>query len=487
MRWKYVLHIIGALVACIGLTMVLPLGWGLYYGDGTAYPLGLSMVITVVSGGLAFTFFRDSDASKKTSIMTHREGMAIVALGWFAAGVFGGLPFYLGGTFGSVVDCVFESLSGFSTTGSSVLVDIESVPRGLLFWRSLTHWLGGMGIIVFSLAILPFLGIGGMQLYKAEVPGPSPDKLKPRIKDTAMTLWKVYLLFSAVETVLLMFGGMDLFDALCHTFGTMATGGFSTKNTSVAAFDSAYIDYVITIFMIIAGVNFSLHYLLLKGRFKSLIKDPEFRVFAMMIALFIVVITVFVYAEGNYDTVSDSIRYTSFQVASILTTTGFATADYELWPGVTQAILLFCMFVGGCAGSTGGGMKVMRIMLLFKQSYQELFRLIHPRAVSHVKMGRIVVKDDVISGVWGFFILWLGLLVLAAFVVASTGVDVVTSFAAALACIGNIGPGIGGVGPTDNFAWLPDIAKWALTFCMVLGRLEIYTVIILFVPEFWRK
>ena len=367
------------------------------------------------------------------------------------------------------------------------MADIESVPRGILFWRSLTHWLGGMGIIVLSLAILPFLGVGGMQLYKAEVPGPSPDKLKPRIKDTAMTLWKVYVLFSAIETVLLMFGGMDLFDALCHTFGTMATGGFSTKNTSVAAFDSAYIDYVITFFMIIAGINFSLHYLLLKWRPSAMLKDPEFRVFASMLAVFIAVVTVFVYAAGNYDNIADSIRYTSFQVASILTTTGFATADYEQWPGITQAILLFCMFVGGCAGSTGGGMKVMRIMLLFKQSYQELFRLIHPRSVSRVKMGKTVVKDDVISGVWGFFVLWLGLLALAAFIVAASGVDVVTSFAAALACIGNIGPGIGGVGPTENFAWLPDMAKWALTFCMVLGRLEIYTVIILFVPEFWRK
>ena len=211
-----------------------------------------------------FFLFRDPEASKSSSVMSHREGMAIVALGWFAAGAFGGLPFYLGGTFESVVDCVFESLSGFSTTGSSVLTDIESVPRSILFWRSLTHWLGGMGIIVLSLAILPFLGVGGMQLYKAEVPGPVPDKLKPRIKDTAMTLWKVYVLFSVIETILLMFGGMDFFDALCHTFGTMATGGFSTKNISVAAFDSAYIDYVITIFMLIAGVNFTLHYLLLK-------------------------------------------------------------------------------------------------------------------------------------------------------------------------------------------------------------------------------
>ncbi len=485
MRWRYVLHIIGALVACIGMTMLLPIGWGLYYNDGTAVPLALSALITMASGAVMFFLFRDVEASK--GAMTHREGMAIVALGWFAAGAFGGLPFYIGGTFETVVDCVFESLSGFSTTGSSVLTNIEAVPRGLLFWRSLTHWLGGMGIIVLSLAILPFLGVGGMQLYKAEVPGPVPDKLKPRIKDTAMTLWKVYVLFSVIETVLLMFGGMDLFDSLCHTFGTMATGGFSTKNTSVAAFGSAYIDWVITIFMLIAGVNFTLHYLLLKWRPRVLLKDPEFRVFAVMVLIFTGVITTAVYMAGNYDNVTDSLRYTAFQVAAILTTTGFATADYELWPGLTQAILLFCMFVGGCAGSTGGGMKVMRIMLLCKHSYKELFRLIHPRSVNRVKMGKTVVADDVISGVWGFFILWIGLFVLAAFIVAGTGVDVVTSFAASLACIGNIGPGIGGVGPTENFAWLPDTAKWVLTFCMVLGRLEIYTVIILFVPEFWRK
>ena len=290
MRWKYVLHIIGALIACVGMTMIFPLGWGVYYGDGTALPMAYSMAITVAAGGLLFVFFRDPATSK--SAMSHREGLAIVALGWFAIGVFGGLPFYLGGTFETIVDCIFESLSGFSTTGSSVLTNIEAVPRGILFWRSLTHWLGGMGIIVLSLAILPFLGVGGMQLYKAEVPGPAPDKLKPRIKDTAMTLWKVYLLFSAIEAVLLMFGGMDFFDSLCHTFGTMATGGFSTKNTSVAAFDSAYIDYVITVFMLIAGVNFSLHYLLLKWHPSAMFKDPEFRVFAGMVVVFTIVITI---------------------------------------------------------------------------------------------------------------------------------------------------------------------------------------------------
>lgn len=344
-----------------------------------------------------------------------------------------------------------------------------------------------MGIIVLSLAILPFLGVGGMQLYKAEVPGPVPDKLKPRIKDTAMLLWKVYLLFSVAQMILLMFGGMDLFDSLCHTFGTMATGGFSTKNASVAAFNSAYIDYVITFFMIVAGINFSLHFLMLSGRPMKMFKDSEFRFFIGLFLGFTVIISIFTILAGNYDNIWDAMRYGSFQVAAIVTTTGFATADYEIWPPLTQAMLLACMFIGGCAGSTGGGMKVMRIQLLLKHSYKELIQLIHPRSVKQVKVSGHVVPGGVISGIWAFFVLWLMLFTLGAFVVAATGVDVVTSFAASLACIGNIGPGIGGVGPTDNYAALPDLAKWTLTILMVLGRLEIYTIVILFVPEFWRK
>jgi len=484
MRWRYVLHVIGALVACVGLTMLMALGFSIYYNDSGVVPLAVSMVVSVGLGGILFLLTRVKDEDKG---ITHREGMAIVGLGWLAAGVFGALPFILSGHFVSFTDCVFESLSGFTTTGASILTDIEALPRGILFWRSLTHWLGGMGIIVLSLAILPFLGIGGMQLYKAEVPGPVPDKLKPRIKDTAMLLWKVYLIFSAAETVLLMFGGMDLFEALCHTFGTMATGGFSTRNTSVAAFDSAYIDFIITVFMLIAGINFTLHYLALKGRPLKMLRDPEFRFFMGLFALFFVIMIVYTTVAGNYDSLSDAARYGSFQVASILTTTGYATADYELWPALCQAVLLFCMFVGGCAGSTGGGMKCMRIQLLIKRSYHELFRLIHPRSVTQVKFGRAVVPQDVISSIWGFFLLWLMLLAVSAFLVAATGVDVVTSFASALACIGNIGPGIGMVGPTDNYAFLPPLAKWTLILCMLLGRLEIYTVVILFVPEFWRK
>lgn len=484
MRLRYVLYVIGALVFCVGLTMALPLAFSLYYADAGVLPLLWSMLLTIGVGGAMFALFRDPAAERGLS---HREGMAIVGAGWLAAGLFGALPFFLADLFGgSVVDCVFESISGFTTTGASVLQDIEAVPRGLLFWRSLTHWLGGMGIIVLSLAILPFLGVGGMQLYKAEVPGPLPDKLKPRIKDTALLLWKVYVLFSVLEAGLLMLGGMDFFESLCHTFGTMATGGFSTRNTSVASFDSAYIDWVITVFMLIAGINFTLHFLVLRGRIRHVLRDSEMRFFLALFALCTLLITIDV-LRANYDGTSEAVRYSAFQVASILTTTGYATADYELWPSFCQALLLICMFVGGCAGSTGGGMKVMRIQLLIKHSYKELIQLIHPRSVKQVKVNGKAIPHGVVSGVWAFFVLWLLLFVLSALVVSATGVDLMSSFGAALACIGNIGPGVGVVGPTDNYAGLPDLAKWVLVLCMLLGRLEIYTVVILFVPEFWRK
>jgi trk system potassium uptake protein len=325
-----------------------------------------------------------------------------------------------------------------------------------------------------------------MQLYKAEVPGPVPDKLRPRIKDTAVLLWKVYILFSLLETILLMLGGMSLFDALCQTFGTMATGGFSTKNTSIAYFSSTYIDVVITVFMIIAGINFTLHFQLLRGKPLVMWRDPEFRFFIGLFLAFTLITTVSIWG-AVYDSLGQSLRYGAFQVASILTTTGFVTADYELWPALPQCILVLCMFIGGSAGSTGGGIKCMRILLLLKTAYQEIIRLIHPRAVIRVKLGKQVVPPEVLSGIWGFFILWLGLLFLSVFLVAATGVDVITSFSSVLACIGNIGPGLGNVGPVDHYAAIPTLGKWVLILCMLLGRLEIFTVIILFVPEFYRK
>jgi trk system potassium uptake protein TrkH len=477
------LHITGALLMCIGLTMLFPLVFSVYYADAGIMPLVQSLLVTVIFGLVLFFGCKSSDP---VGPISHREGMAITALGWFAAGVFGALPFYFGGISAHVVDCLFESFSGFTTTGASILTDIESVPKGLLFWRSLTHWLGGMGIIVLSLAILPFLGVGGMQLYKAEVPGPVPDKLRPRIKDTAMLLWKVYILFSFLETILLMLGGMSLFDALCHTFGTMATGGFSTKNASIAHFSSVYIDVVITIFMLIAGINFSLHFQLLRGKPQIMWRDSEFRFFIVLFLIFTLVTTISILGT-IYPAPGQSLQYAVFQVASILTTTGYCTANFELWPSLPQCILLLCMFIGGSAGSTGGGMKCMRILLLAKHAYQEIIRLIHPRAVIRVKLGKQVVPPEVMSGIWGFFLLWLGLLFFSVFLVAATGVDVLTSFASVLACIGNIGPGLGSVGPADNYAMIPTLGKWVLMLCMLLGRLEIFTIIILFVPEFYRK
>lgn len=483
MRWGYLLYIVGTLLVAIGLTMVWPLGFSLYYRDAGLLPLGGACLITVLSGLLLVAIFRRTDLQVPIS---HREGMAITTFGWLAAGFFGALPFYFGGVFSHPMDCLFESISGFTTTGASVLTDIEAVPKGLLFWRSLTHWLGGMGIIVLSLAILPFLGVGGMQLYKAEVPGPVPDKLRPRIRDTAMILWQVYILFSAAETVLLMLGGMDLFDALCHTFGTMATGGFSTKNASIGYYQSAYIDGVITVFMLIAGINFSLHYFVLKGKPAVLWRDPECRFFLGLFCIFTAITTIFIYG-AQAPSWGRALQYAAFQLASILTTTGYATVNFELWPALPQCLLLLCMFIGGCAGSTGGGMKCMRILLLLRLAYQELFRLIHPRAVTRLKLGDQVVSSEIISGIGGFFVLWLVLLFVGVFLVAATGVDVLTSFTAVLASIGNIGPGLGSVGPAENYAHLPAFAKGVLALCMLLGRLEIFTVIILFLPEFYRK
>lgn len=481
MRWSVAWHVTGLILLCVGLFMIFPLACGWYWDDSSVAPLFLSLCVTVLSGCFLMFFFRRPGPM----VINHREGMVIVSFGWAVCGFFGALPFALGG-FPSFTDAFFESVSGFTTTGASILTNIEALPKGLLMWRSLTHWLGGMGIIVMTIAILPFLGVGGMQLYKAEVPGPVADKLQPRIKDTAMSLWKVYVFFTVAQTILLMFGGMDLFESVCHAFGTMATGGFSTRNASIAAYDSAYIDYVISFFMLVAGLNFALHFQLFRGRPLALWRDPEFRFFGILVLVLTAMVIVATYG-ANYATWADAARFSVFQVASIITTTGYATADYELWLPLPQGVLLLCMFVGGCAGSTAGGIKCMRVMLLFKHAYRELFRMVHPRAVLPLKFGPKLVKEEVLTSIWGFFILFIVLFVLSSLTLAALGLDVLTSFAAVVACIGNVGPGLGDVGPTDNYAAIPALGKWVLSFCMILGRLEIYTVLVLFVPEFWRK
>ena len=482
MRWRFILKIIGVLIFFFGLTMVFSVLVGLYYRDTSLIPLLKSMAMTVAAGLILYLLFRKAEAE----IISQREGMAIVAVGWAAVGLFGAIPFYLGDGQFTFTDAVFESVSGFTTTGASVLTSIESVSKGLLFWRSFIQWLGGMGIIVLSVAILPFLGVGGMQLYKAEVPSPVPDKLKPRIRDTAMILWKVYALISLVEVILLMLGGMALYDALCHTFTTMPTGGFSTKNTSVAYYDSVYFDCVFIFFMLLAGINFSLHYQMIRGKPLAFWQDSECRFFLGAVALLTIVVSLDVF-RTVYDTLGEALRYGAFQVVSIITTTGYATADYEQWPAMSQLLLLLCMFMGASAGSTGGGMKSLRVILCFKYCYRELFALIHPHAVTHIKIGGKTVPDDVMRSVLGFLALYIGLFALSSIVLAGLGVDFTTSFSAVAASIGNIGPGFGAVGPVENFSGIPVAGKWLLIWCMLLGRLEIFTVIILVVPEFWRK
>ncbi len=482
MRWRYVFYMVGILLIFLGGAMLIPLAAGWWMKDPCVMPLVYSLAATMGSGALLVVICR----GERTEYIRQRESMAIVALGWIAVGMFGAFPFYFGDVFATFTDAFFESVSGFTTTGASVLTDIEVVPKGLLLWRSMIQWLGGMGIIVLSVAILPFLGVGGMQLYKAEVPSPVPDKLKPRIRDTAMLLWKVYAAMTLAQVALLMFGGLGLYDAVNHAFTTMPTGGFSTRNASMAHFGSLYIDLVVMFFMLMAGINFALHYQFFRGRSLAFWNDAECRFYLLLVLILVIIVSFNIYGPV-YAGLGDAFRFGGFQVISILTTTGYSTADYNQWPAMSRMILLMCMFIGASAGSTGGGMKVMRIMCCLKYCYKELFILLHPRAVSSVRIGGKTVSDDVIRGILGFLALYIVIFAVSAILLAGMGVDFVTSFSAVAASIGNIGPGLGLVGPVGNYAAIPDPGKWLLVWCMLLGRLEIYTVIIFLVPEFWRK
>ncbi len=480
MHFVSVFHVLSFLLMFEAAAMLLPIPFSLYYGDTDYIALLISACITFTAGLVGFlsTHF-DND-------IRSRDGFAIVTLSWIAFSLFGSFPFILSGSIPSFTNAFFETMSGFSTTGATILTDIEALPHGILFWRSLTHWLGGMGIIVLSLAILPFLGVGGMQLFKAEVPGPTADKLTPRITQTAKILWGVYAGISLLETILLMFGGMSLFDALCHTFGTMATGGFSTRNASVASFSSPYIEYVITFFMIMAGTNFALHYRVLTGDWKAYFRNREFTFFLTIIGvvfLFIGLDTFFTV----YDNPFDAFRLTIFQVVSIVTTTGYGTADYEMWSFSSQLMLFFLMFVGGCAGSTGGSLKVIRIYVVFKFIYSEIIRLMHPHAVVPVRIGDNTVPREVLTNMIGLFILFVLIFVFGSLVMAMLGLSMDSAMGAVIASLGNIGPGLGSVGPTDNYAHIPGVGKWLLTLFMLMGRLEVFTVLVLLAPTFWKK
>lgn len=481
MRYRVVIRVLSLIILFASLAMLLALPFSYYYGDNdhTAILISSGIGVLLSLPGLLIIPRKKEDIRAK-------EGFAIVVFGWISFALIGAIPFMLSGTTTSFADAFFETMSGFTTTGATILTDIESVPHGILFWRSMTHWLGGMGIIVLTIAILPFLGVGGMQMFKAESPGPTVDKLTPRIAGTAKLLWTIYVFFTLFETVLLMFAGMSLFDALCHSFGTLATGGFSTKNASVGAYSSATVDYIIIIFMIIAGTNFSLHYKLFTGKFSDFFKNSEFRFFISLIGVstLIIFLEVLIF---HYHDASKSLQHSLFQVSSIMTTTGFGTADYEKWSVAAQVILFMLMFIGGSAGSTGGGIKVIRLLLLLKFAYNELIRLLHPNAIVAVKVGGQVIDRKVLINVAGFFIIYVMIVSVSVLIVSAFGIDFMTSMGAVAATINNIGPGLGKVGPTDNYAFLPSALKWFLSFLMMLGRLEVFTVIILLSPTFWKR
>jgi trk system potassium uptake protein TrkH len=474
------LRILGALLVFLAAALLIPLPFSFYFSDGMATHFVASSLLSLAVGMILFKAF---DSEKELSV---RDGFAVVTFAWLCYTACGALPYLLSGVIPSFTDAWFETMSGFTTTGATILTKIEGIPESILLWRALTHWMGGMGIIVLSLAILPMLGVAGMQLFQAEMPGPTADRLKPRIQDTAKLLWGVYILLTAVETLLLMFGGMNLYEALCHSFATLATGGFSTRDASVGAFSSPFIDGVITLFMFLAGMNFSLHYHAIRGRITEYFRNQEclFYIFLCLGAIGALML----FNQGTvYDSVADNLRYSSFQAVSILTTTGFGTADYEYWPPATGCILIFLMFVGGCAGSTGGGMKVARVLLLFKHARFQLYHLIHPRAVQLVKLGDAPVESGVMQSILGFFALFVGIFVFATFLMAATGLDLVTAASSVIATLGNVGPGLGLVGPTDNYAHILPFGKWVLITCMLCGRLELFTVLVLFLPSLWRK
>jgi trk system potassium uptake protein TrkH len=470
---------LGKLLIFVGLTMMLPLLVALFYREIDSLSFLVSMGLTISVGQIMQRF------SFSKQEIRHREGFAIVTLGWILISIFGAIPFMLSGVFDNFIDAFFESVSGFTTTGATVILSLESLSHGILFWRSLSHWLGGMGIIVMSIAILPELA-GSMQLFKAEAPGPVHDRLRPRIKETAKTLWVIYLLLTITQIIFLFFNDMPLFDSVLHAFGTVSTGGFSSRTLSVRAYNNLIIEGVMVFFMFLAGTNFTLHYQVLQGNLKALFNNKEFRFYLFLVITAITLITINLRLQV-YKTFIESIRYAAFQTLSIISTAGFATVDYDIWPPFSRGILLVLMFIGGSAGSTAGGIKIIRIYALMKKGFQELYKLIHPRAVTSLKIGNRAVSEEVSTSILGFFFLYIIVFVVAAITLTSFGIDIISSISAVAATLGNIGPGLGLIGPLNTYVPLPITGKLLLAFCMLLGRLEIYTVLVFMLSGFWRK
>ncbi|MEZ7890643.1 MAG: potassium transporter TrkG [Candidatus Wallbacteria bacterium] len=483
MNLKIIIKLLSILSIIICISLLIPAFMALWLNEAASLKaFFMTISITTVISAVCYKL----TARCNVENLKPRDSFIFVTLSWVIASAIGAMPYYFSNSVPSFTDAYFETMSGFTTTGASILTSPEALSFSMQFWRGLTHWLGGMGIVVLAVAILPFLGIGGMQLLEAEAPGPTVDKITPRIAETAKILWLIYIGLTVLQTIFLLFGGMSLYDSLFHTFATVATGGFSCKNLSVGHYNSAYIDYVITIFTFFAAVNFTLHYKIITGKFRSVFYDVELRTFLLIVLTATAIISFNTYGP-IYNSVSDCVRYASFQVVTIISTTGFSTADYEKWPQVSQNVIFFLMFIGGCAGSTSGGIKVIRLVTLLKQAMIEMKSLIHPRGVFALKVGENVVKAPIANAVSGFFFLYIAAVLIITFIVSTNNNDILTSITATLATLGNIGPGLGLVGPTDNYSFLAPYVKWTLSFAMLIGRLELYTVLVLFTPYFWKR
>lgn len=480
MNFGMVLRSLGILLACEAVAMVPSLLVAFIYGQNDASAFIITIVMLLACGIIAAT------TKPKSKNIYARDGFAIVAIGWLLISFFGALPFVFSGAIPSIVDSFFEASSGLTTTGASILTDVEALPKGILFWRSFTHWIGGMGVLVMTLAILPSIGARSLQIMKAESPGPTPGKLVPKVGKTAKILYGIYFVITVIQVILLKIAGMPFYDSLVHSFGTVGTGGFSIKGLSIGHYNNVYIEVIITFFMLACGVNFSLYYAALKGSIKSIFKDEEFKLYMGIVLISIILITINIHGS-IFKSIGESLRHSSFQVASIITTTGYATTDFNQWPTFSKMILLSLMFVGGCAGSTGGGIKNIRILFLFKIMRRELLKIIHPRAVYTVKFGGKSVEEETLMEVLSFFFMYLFIFLMAVFVISLEGRDTLTSISAVAGTLGNIGPGFGILGPMGNYSELTYLSKVVLSLCMIIGRLEIYPILLLLVPSFWKK
>jgi len=485
MRANVVVHYLGLLLTLLGGLMLIPTVVSVIDGERDQFALLLSALITALTGASMWFWTR-----KQPGPMMRKESFLVVALGWALASAFGALPYMLAGVFTSYIDAYFETMSGFTTTGSSVLTDIEAQPHGILFWRDMTQWLGGMGIIALFIALVPLTRIGASgasALFEDEAPAPQADRVTPRIRDTAKALWTIYTVITLVQIVLLLMVGMPLFDAVTNTFGTMATGGFSPRNASIAHYQSPAVDWIIVAFMTIAGGNFGLYYMLWRGRIRRVFTDTELRVYLAILGGCSLLVAADLMLNAGVVSLGDAMRYATFQVVSQQTTTGFFTADFDTWPWFSKTLILLVMFIGASSGSTGGALKVVRLIVVTKYAHRQLYNVFHPRVVLPIKMGGRVVPDSIVRESVAFFILYQSVFLFSTLAVVALGLDFITALSGVAATLGNVGPGLARVGPTLNFSGLPDLAKIIFVFDMFVGRLELWTVLILLRPAFWRE